>query len=33
MKKDTSTESWGNIEMSEEWIRMAQTNVFCNLVV
>jgi len=26
MKKDSSTESWGKIEMSEEWIRMAQTN-------
>jgi len=26
MKKDSSTESWGNIEMSEEWIKMAQTN-------
>ena len=26
MKKDSSTESWGNIEMTEEWIRMAQTN-------
>ena len=26
MRKDSSTESWGNIEMTEEWIRMAQTN-------
>jgi SAM-dependent methyltransferase len=26
MKKDSSTESWGNIEMSEEWIKMAQSN-------
>ncbi|MGN6712470.1 class I SAM-dependent methyltransferase [Anaerocolumna jejuensis] len=26
MKKDSSTESWGNIEMAEEWIQMAQTN-------
>lgn len=28
MKKDSSTESWGNIEMSEEWIQMAQTNPY-----
>ena len=28
MKKDTSTESWGKIEMTEEWIRMAQTNSY-----
>ena len=26
MRKDSSTESWGNIEMTEEWIKMAQTN-------
>jgi len=26
MKKDSSTESWGNIEMTNEWIQMAQTN-------
>ena len=26
MKKDSSTESWGKIEMSEEWIQMAQAN-------
>ena len=26
MKRDGSTESWGNIEMTEEWIRIAQTN-------
>ena len=26
MKKDSSTESWGNIEMTEEWIKMSQTN-------
>lgn len=26
MKKDSSTESWGKIEMSEEWIQFAQTN-------
>lgn len=26
MKKDTSTESWGNTKMTDEWIRMAQTN-------
>jgi len=26
MKKDSSTESWGNIEMTEEWIRLAQTS-------
>ena len=26
MKKDSSTESWGKIEMTEEWIRMAHTN-------
>lgn len=26
MKKDTSTESWGKVEMSNEWIKLAQTN-------
>lgn len=26
MKKDTSTESWGRAEMSDEWIQHAQTN-------
>lgn len=26
MKRDSSTESWGKVEMSEEWIRLAQTN-------
>ncbi len=26
MKKDTSTESWGKAEMSNEWIQQAQTN-------
>lgn len=26
MKKDSSTESWGNVEMSDEWIQMAQNN-------
>ena len=26
MKKDSSTESWGRIEMTKEWIRMAQSN-------
>lgn len=26
MKKDSSTASWGNVEMSEEWIRLAQTS-------
>ena len=26
MKRDSSTESWGKVEMSEEWIKMAQTN-------
>lgn len=26
MKKDSSTESWGKIEMTEEWIRLAPTN-------
>jgi SAM-dependent methyltransferase len=26
LKKDSSTESWGKIEMSDEWIRLAQTN-------
>ncbi len=26
MKKDSSTESWGNIEMTDEWIQMAQNN-------
>lgn len=26
MKRDSSTQSWGNIEMSDEWISMAQTN-------
>ncbi len=26
MKKDRSTESWGNAEMSDEWIQMAQNN-------
>jgi 2-polyprenyl-3-methyl-5-hydroxy-6-metoxy-1,4-benzoquinol methylase len=26
MKEDSSTKSWGNIEMAEEWIRQAQTN-------
>jgi len=26
VKKDSSTESWGNIEMSNEWIKMAQIN-------
>ncbi len=26
MKIDTSTESWGNTEMSKEWIKQAQTN-------
>ena len=24
MKKDSSTESWGNIEMTDEWIKIAQ---------
>jgi|GEM_PF-5340708 len=28
MKKDSSTESWGAIEMTEEWIQMAQTNPY-----
>ncbi len=28
MKKDSSTESWGKIEMTGEWIQMAQTNPF-----
>ena len=27
VKKDSSTASWGNAEMTDEWIRMAQTNV------
>ena len=27
MKEDSSTECWGKSEMSEEWIRLAQTNV------
>ena len=27
IKKDSSTESWGKIEMSEEWIQMAQTSL------
>ena len=26
IKKDSSTESWGKLEMTEEWIQMAQTN-------
>ena len=26
MKKDSSTESWGKIEMTDEWIKMAQSN-------
>jgi len=26
MKKDSSTESWGRIEMADEWIQNAQTN-------
>ena len=26
MKKDRSTESWGNAEMSDEWIQMSQNN-------
>ena len=26
MKTDSSTESWGNVEMTEEWICMAQSN-------
>jgi SAM-dependent methyltransferase len=26
MKKDSSTESWGNIEMADEWVRLAQTS-------
>ena len=28
MKKDSSTESWGNIKMTEEWIQSAQTNPY-----
>ena len=28
MKKDSSTESWGQKEMTEEWIKLAQTNIF-----
>jgi SAM-dependent methyltransferase len=28
MKKDSSTESWGNIEMTDEWIQSAQTNPY-----
>lgn len=28
LKKDSSTESWGNIEMTQEWMQMAQTNPF-----
>jgi len=26
VKKDSSTESWGKIEMTDEWIQLAQTN-------
>ena len=26
MRKDSSTESWGNIEMTKEWIQMAHTS-------
>ena len=26
MKKDSSTDSWGKIEMTDEWIQLAQTN-------
>ena len=26
MKEDSSTKSWGNVEMTEEWIELAQTN-------
>lgn len=26
MKKDSSTESWGKIEMTDEWVQMAQSN-------
>jgi len=28
MKKDSSTESWGNVEMTDEWIQLAQTNPY-----
>ena len=28
MKKDSSTESWGNVKMTDEWIQTAQTNPY-----
>ena len=28
MKKDSSTESWGNVEMTDKWIQSAQTNPY-----